>query len=97
MEAMVRSPIPKKCNSNFCCARLFPVQIWLVSVAALSSGDPGDWRLSTYGTSHSTPLAGSDWKGQPDLVLIPSCNTKSDGKYTWANIRVTGELKQSEN
>ncbi|KAI9780023.1 MAG: hypothetical protein M1816_003194 [Peltula sp. TS41687] len=51
----------------------------------------------TYDTSYSTPLAGSDWKRQPDLFLIHSRTIKCDGKYNWADIRVIGELKQSEN
>ncbi|KAI9775541.1 MAG: hypothetical protein M1816_005896 [Peltula sp. TS41687] len=51
----------------------------------------------TYDTSHSTPLAGSDWKRQPDLFFIHSRTTKRDGKYNWADLRVIVELKQSEN
>jgi hypothetical protein len=51
----------------------------------------------TYDTSHSTPLAGSDWRRQPDLFLIPSRTTKRDGKYNWTDVQVIGELKQSEN
>lgn len=51
----------------------------------------------TYNTSHSTPLAGSDWRRQPDLFLIPSRTTKRDGKYNWTDVQVIGELKQSEN
>ena len=51
----------------------------------------------TYDTSYSTPLAGSDWRRQPDLFLIPSRTTKRDGKYNWTDVQVIGELKQSEN
>lgn len=51
----------------------------------------------TYDISHSAPLHGSDSKRQPDLFLTPSRTTKRDGKHNWANVRVIGELKQSEN
>jgi hypothetical protein len=45
-----------------------------------------------YDTSHSTPLAGSDWRRQPDLFL-----TTRDENRNWANVQVIGELKQTEN
>ena len=51
----------------------------------------------TYDTSHSTPLAGSDSRRQPDLFLTPSHTTKRDGKHSWTDVQVIGELKQSEN
>ena len=51
----------------------------------------------TYDTSHNTPLAGSDWKRQPDLFLTPSRTTKRDGKYNWTDVQAIGELKKSEN
>jgi hypothetical protein len=47
-------------------------------------------------TSHNAPLDGSDSKRQPDLFLISSRTTKRDGKHNWTDIRVIGELKQSE-
>ena len=49
-----------------------------------------------YHTSHSTPLAGSDWRRQLDLFLTSSHATKRDGKYNWMDVEVIGELKQSE-
>lgn len=54
-------------------------------------------RSGTYHTSHSAPLDGSDAKRQPDLFLTSSQATKGEGKPNWTNVRVIGELKQSEN
>jgi len=48
-------------------------------------------------TSHSAPLDGSDWKRQPDLFMAPSRTTKRNGTYNLTDVRVIGELKQSEN
>ncbi|RYO80972.1 hypothetical protein DL766_006525 [Monosporascus sp. MC13-8B] len=46
--------------------------------------------------SPDLPLAGSDCKREPDLFLASPDAPKHNGKYNWADIRVTGELKKSE-
>ncbi|KAF2787657.1 hypothetical protein K505DRAFT_379435 [Melanomma pulvis-pyrius CBS 109.77] len=46
--------------------------------------------------SPNLPLAGSGCKRKPDLFLAPSSASKHTDKYDWADIRVIGELKQSE-
>ncbi|KAF1997507.1 hypothetical protein P154DRAFT_524707 [Amniculicola lignicola CBS 123094] len=46
--------------------------------------------------SPDLPLAGSDCKRKPDLFLAPLSASKHNDKYDWADIRVIGELKQSE-
>jgi hypothetical protein len=50
----------------------------------------------TYVTSHGNPLGGSDCKRKPDLFLMPSETTKRDAKYTWKDVWVIAELKQSK-
>lgn len=47
--------------------------------------------------SPDLPLAGSDCKRKPDLFVAPLNISKQDGKYNWADVRVIGELKKSQN
>lgn len=49
-----------------------------------------------YDASPDQPLAGSDCKRRPDIFLAPSSASKHDDKYKWIDVRVIGELKQSE-
>lgn len=51
---------------------------------------------SMFYASPDHPLAGSDCKRKPDLFLAPTNVSKHGGKYNWADVRVIGELKQSE-
>ncbi|KAI9765989.1 MAG: hypothetical protein M1840_006996 [Geoglossum simile] len=50
-----------------------------------------------YYSSPTLSLSGSDCKRKPDLFLALSGTTKHDARYSWADVRVIGELKQSEN
>jgi hypothetical protein len=49
----------------------------------------------TYYSSPSLSLSGSDCRRKPDLFLAISGTTKRDGRYSWQEVRVIGELKQS--
>ncbi|KAI9770965.1 MAG: hypothetical protein M1840_002669 [Geoglossum simile] len=51
---------------------------------------------STYYSSPSLPLTGSGCRRKPDLFLAASGTTKNDGRYNWREVRVIGELKQSD-
>jgi hypothetical protein len=51
---------------------------------------------STYYASPDLPLTGSDCKRKPDLFLAPSQTPKHGRTYHWRDVRVLGELKQSE-
>jgi hypothetical protein len=51
---------------------------------------------STFYASPDVPLAGSDCKRKPDLFLAPSETAKHEKTYHWRDVRVLGELKQSE-
>ncbi|KAI9776690.1 MAG: hypothetical protein M1839_009417 [Geoglossum umbratile] len=50
----------------------------------------------TYYSSPSLPLSGSDCRRKPDLFLAAPGTTKNDGRYNWREVRVIGELKQSD-
>jgi hypothetical protein len=50
----------------------------------------------TYYSSPGLPLSGSDCRRKPDLFLALSGTTKYDGRYGWQEVRVIGELKQSD-
>ena len=49
-----------------------------------------------FSASPDLPLAGSDCKRKPDLFMVHRSILKHDGKNDWADVRVIGELKQSE-
>ncbi|KUI68648.1 hypothetical protein VM1G_03803 [Cytospora mali] len=50
---------------------------------------------STFYSSPNRPLAGSACKRKPDIFLVSPSAPKNDGRYSWADVLVIGELKQS--
>lgn len=50
----------------------------------------------TFRASPRLPLGGSDCKRRPDVFLILSGTVENNGRYSWADVRVIGELKRSE-